>query len=141
MFEDLKKLRKKDVYGFEYLTDWILLLLRRISLSYWIRRPFERPLKPKCRTRVIDLYCWLQLVGLSALLLGSSHRYIRTALSVYILFEVYLSLFNIIFIGKFRDINYKPQSIERVILLMFLNVLQVVFAFAVLYRAPGPHVR
>jgi hypothetical protein len=141
VFDDLKKLRGHEppVYGLEYATDCLLLLCRRVSISYWIRRPSERPpLNLKWRSRIIDWYCCGEFAVLCCLLVWSRSWSLSTALSVYILFEIYLSLFNIVFIGKFPSINYTPASIERVILLMFLNVLQVLLAFAVLYHTWSP---
>jgi hypothetical protein len=134
-FDKIRKLRNEEVYGLEFVFDSLLVFCRCFSLSYWIRDPFERPLRAKQRTWIIDFYCCAQLATLLGLLAWSNIRGLNTALSTYILFEIYLSLFNIVFIGKFSAINYAPTSIERVILLMFLNVLQVVAAFAVLYRS------
>jgi len=137
VFDDLSKLREREprVYGLEYLVDGLLLICRRLSLSYWIRRPFEHPLNLRQRTWVIDLYCFMELAILFGFLVWSDNRGLSTVVSGYILFEIYLSLFNIVFIGKFPKINYAPPSIERVILLMFVNVLQVIIAFAILYRS------
>lgn len=134
VFDKLRELRDQEVYGLEYAIDRLLVFCRCFSLSYQIRDPFEHPLRIKERTWVIDFYCCAQLAVLLGLLVLSNLRCLNTVLSCYILFEIYLSLFNIVFIGKFSAINYKPTSIERVVLLMFVNVLQVVVAFAVLYR-------
>ncbi len=52
----------------------------------------------------------------------------------YVIFDIYLNLLNIIFIGKIRAIDAPPVSIERSILLLFMNVLEVVLAFTIFYR-------
>jgi hypothetical protein len=140
VFGNIKKLRneKPPVNGIEFLVDLVLLILRWFSVSYWIRYLPERWENPRLRNNIVDAYCSAEFVVLCTLLVYANGRLVDTIVCVYVLFEIYLSLFNILFIGKFRDINYKPPSIERVLLLMFLNVLQLVVAFAVLYRAWSP---
>jgi hypothetical protein len=136
VFENLSKLKKADppVYGLEYLFDFFLLVLRYLSVSYWMRFPFERQGSVRWRNNAVDAWCCVELVVLLVLLARSNNCILNTGVCIYVLFEIYLSLFNIVFVGKFRDINYPSPSIERVILLMFLNVLHVVCVFAVLYR-------
>jgi hypothetical protein len=125
---------KLPVHGLELWFDTLLLVLRIISLSYWVREGLERRNEIDRRNNLIDLYCCLQFLVLLALLSWSKHATANTIFCGYILFEVYLTLFNIVFLGKFEDINRKSPSIERVTLLMFLNVLHVMLSFAVLYR-------
>jgi hypothetical protein len=133
----LKKLWRQEppVRGLELLVDCLLLVLRSVSISYWIRAPFERKSNVRWRNNLIDLYCICQLLLLAALLIWSDHFILNTCLSIYVLFEIYLTVFNIVFLRKFPDINYPPPSPERVILLMLLNVVQVLSAYAVMYRA------
>jgi len=52
----------------------------------------------------------------------------------YVLFDIYLNLLNIVFIGKFSEINQPPLSIERSILLLMVNVVEIALAFGILYR-------
>jgi hypothetical protein len=122
------------VGGLELWFDTVLLVLRIFSLAYWLRYPFERRNETARRNCLVDGYCVVEFIVLVTLLVGPLYPFVSSFLCWYFLFEIYLSLFNIVFLGKFAGINYKPPSIERDILLMFLNVLQVVVAFAVLYR-------
>ena len=112
-----------SLHGLELLFDTLLLMLRTLSLSYWLRVPFERRNDTTRRNNIVDGYCLAELIGLSWLLLCSRHPASDKIVCAYILFEIYLSLFNIVFLGKFPNINNRPPSIERDILLMFLNVL------------------
>lgn len=137
MPENIKTLwRERKVHGLELLVDTVLLALRYLSISYWLRRLLpaagspERPL----RDNAVDAYSVLQLVVLLVLLANPFGRVVSAVVAGYIVFEIYLVLLNIIFIGKFRDINAPPASVERSILLLGLNVVQVVLAFGVAYR-------
>ena len=129
----------RRVHGIELCFDSLLLLLRWFSLSYWLRRSLPDPAgqNRSIRDNAVDAYCVIQFfVLLAVLLLGSALPVgIATITSSYILFEVYLNLFNIVFIGKFADINAPPASIERSLLLIILNAIEVVQVFAVLYRS------
>jgi len=119
--------------GLERLFGTALLLLRFLSLSYLLKRFLDGP-RRAMRSSVIDGYCVLELGVLVLLLVVERGPVFEGVVAGYILFEIYLNLFNIIFIGKFPAINAPPASIERSILLLFLNVLQVVVAFAVFYQ-------
>ena len=121
------------VKGLERFFDTFLLLLRFLSLSYLLKRFFDGP-RRTMRSSVIDAYCVLELTVLVILLVVNLGPVLESVVAAYILFEIYLNLFNIIFIGKFPAINAPPASIERSILLLFMNVLHVVVAFAVFYQ-------
>ncbi|MGC3971018.1 MAG: hypothetical protein QM775_27890 [Pirellulales bacterium] len=132
-FDDFKKLWNHDTTkGLERLFDTALLLFRRISLSYLLKRSTEGEWE-KLRTPLVDAYCVLQFVVLGGLLMWGG-GICSIVVTCYVLFEIYLNLFNIVFIGKFSAINGPPKSIERSILLLLLNVLQVTMAFAVFYK-------
>lgn len=133
VFENIGILwRDPRAKGLERLLDTALLLLRFLSISYYLKRFLSGP-RRRWRSSVIDLYCVVELAVLVVLLAGDWGPRTEQVLTAYILFEIYLNLFNIIFIGKFPAINAPPASIERSILLLFLNVLQVGLAFAVFY--------
>lgn len=128
--------RDPHVKGLERLFDTLLLLLRLVSLSYRVKAFLPEPDSPRraVRSSVIDGYCVLQLIVLVILVSARFGPVMETIIAGYILFDIYLNLLNIIFIGKIREINAPPASIERSILLFFMNVLQVVLAFAVFYQ-------
>ncbi len=134
VFENVRILwRDPQARGLERLFDTALLLLRLLSISYHLKRFLDGPRRP-WRSCVIDSYCVAELLVLLVLLVGDHGARVEQAIAAYVLFEIYLNLFNIIFIGKYPAINAPPASIERSILLLFLNVLQVVVAFAVFYE-------
>lgn len=127
---------KHRVHGLELIFDTILLAFRYLSLSYGLRYAVSRldDQRHAVRDNVVDLYCIIQLIVLS-LVFGRGYSPIVDSIIVtYILFEMYLNLLNIIFIGKFPDINAPPASVERSILLLMLNVIEVVLAFGILYH-------
>lgn len=125
-----------SIKGIELLFDTILLLLRYISISYHLRRILPGADSPNraVGTYAIDAYCVLQLIVLLTLVLTRFGSFTETIIAGYILFEIYLNLFNILFIGKIREINAPPSSIERSILLLLINVIQVVLCFAIFYH-------
>jgi hypothetical protein len=119
--------------GLERLFDTALLLLRLLSISYNLKWFLDGP-RRAMRSRVIDCYCVIELVVLVILLAGDYGPRFERVVAAYVLFEIYLNLFNIIFIGTFPAINAPPASVERSILLLFLNVLHVAVAFVVFYE-------
>jgi len=137
MWANVKALwRDRQVHGLELLFDTLLLVLRYLSISYWLKRFFPGPDDPKHTVgdNAIDVYCVVQLLALLILLPFGLGPVADSFIASYILFDIYLNLFNIVFIGKMRAINAPPVSIERSILLLFMNVLEVVLAFAIFYR-------
>lgn len=134
--EPLKTLwQDQSVRGLERYFDACLLVLREVALSYRIRWYFEKRHQTVRRNNFIDLWCLVELFALGGLFAFSKHAVLNTIVCTYILFEIFLSLFNILFIGKFTAINDPTPSIERNVLLMFINVLHLVAAFATLYRS------
>ena len=140
MWEDIKTLLKvkniHGIHGIELVFGLVLLGLRFLSLSYWLRPILPTPKSPKHKWRdnVIDIYCIIQLVVLLILLVWSFGSIWNSVIGTYILFEIYLNLFNIVFIGKIQEINTPPSSVERSLLLLIMNVIDVVLAFSVFYR-------
>lgn len=135
MWKDIKGLwQERRVHGLELVFDTALLALRYLSLSYWLRRVLPAPdsVQRTSRDNAIDVYSIVQLVILSLLLVGAPIA--STVIASYILFELYLNLLNIVFIGKFPKINAPPASVERSILLFILNIVQVVMVFGIFYR-------
>jgi hypothetical protein len=137
MQKTIKKLWKaRPVHGLELIFDTVLLALRYLSVSYWLRTVLPSPRHPRrtIRDNTIDVYCIIQVVALAILLVGTFGPIVDSVIAGYILFETYLNLLNIVFIGKFPEINAPPASVERSILLLMVNVVEVVLAFGVLYR-------
>lgn len=127
--------RSRRVHGLELFFDTGLLVLRIVSISYWLRSFLPPPGGPGTRRdNAVDLYCVSQLVVLLGLLWASFPTVVDSIITGYILFEIYLNLFNIVFIGKLGTDEAPPASIERSILLLFLNGLQVTLGFGIVYR-------
>jgi hypothetical protein len=55
----------------------------------------------------------VQLLALLILLCFDLGPVVDLFIAGYILFDIYLNLFNIVFIGKIRAINAPPVSVER----------------------------
>lgn len=137
MGKEIKTLWDKGrVHGLELVVDTTLLVFTYLSISFWLRTVLPSPHDARriVRDNTIDAYCFAQLVVLSLLLVGQCGPIVDSVIAGYILFEIYLSLLNIVFIGKFREINAPPASVERSILLLLLNIVQIILAFGILYR-------
>ena len=137
MLKDFASFRAKpNVYGIERLFVSAILLLRLASSSYWFRSylPSARGDRRWVRDNAIDLYCVVQVLALVVLLVVWARHLFAVWIGAYILFDLFLVLANVIFVGKFPDLQARPASIERTIILLLLNVLVVVFAFAIFYR-------
>jgi len=98
------------------------------------------------RDSTVDGYCVLQLLILLGIFLRSERPVLNSVLGWYIIFEIYLNLLSILFLPPQREIgpptpadepsavNEPSTSPERSILLLFINVVQLVLAYAVFYR-------
>lgn len=129
----------ESVHGIERLFVGAILLLRALSLSYWMRLllPWPRTSRHRVRDNVVDVYCVFQLALVVDMLAYWPLGKFPIAVGAYILFEVFLVNLNIIFVGKFPQIQAPPASIERTIILLFINVLEVVGVFAIFYTNAG----
>lgn len=143
-----------EVHGIELLWDSGLLALRCVSVSYWSKDDGLNWFLDKrgisntriWRDSLVDLYCIFQLVVLLGVLFCFRSPRLSSWVAAYVLFEIYLNLFNIVFLSRRSEIglsqssktpvaiNEPSTSVERSILLLFVNVLQVTVAFAVFYR-------
>src|SRR5262245_51605916 len=92
--------RDRKVHGLELIFDTVLLVLRYLSVSYWLRGRLPDPHDPKHTTRdiAIEIYCLVQFIALVVLLATGLGRIADSIIAGYILFEIYLNLFNIVFI-------------------------------------------
>jgi hypothetical protein len=156
--------RESEVQGLLRIFDTGLLILRFISVSYWLKdvfcagrnatedSPAEDPQRVRLRRdNMTELYCVGQLL-LLLISAGFSSLWVSAILALYVVFEVYLNLLSILFIPrretigpkKSRErpsaINEPSTSVERNLLLVFVNVVQVLVAFAIFYRYLTPTV-
>lgn len=137
MLKDFNSFRAKaDVNGIERLFVSSILLLRVASSSYWLRDclPSARGDRRWVRDNAIDLYCVAQALVLLVLLAAWAQSLFAVLIAAYILFDLFLVLANVIFVGKFPELQAQPASVERSIILLLLNLIDVVLAFAIFYR-------
>jgi hypothetical protein len=132
---NIVRLWRSPAQGLELWFCTTLLALRYASVSYALKRVWRT--SPR-RNTWVDVYCLLEL-ALLIWLLCTEPRFpkLPSCVAAYIVFEAYLNLFNIAFVGKNENITRPPLSIERSIILMLLNAAQVTFAFAVFYKTYG----
>jgi|SRR6266446_6931272 len=131
----------KKVHGIEWFFVAALLFSRLFSVAYWFRKhklPSAHGADRTRRDNFIDCYCLLQTFVLIAASLSFASNsiflsLISTVLAAYILFEILLTLLNIVFVGKFPELQAPPASIERSIILLFLNLVQIVMIFGIFY--------
>src|SRR5262249_32332238 len=79
--------------------------------------------------RLLILFLLLVIVPLNHLW----GDWVVSFIAMYVLFELYVVLFQITFLSKFEFVA-KPKSVERSLLLFIINVAEVVIAFAIFYR-------
>jgi hypothetical protein len=172
--EQLKDIREAtNLRGLLRWFDIAVVALRQISISYrlkevWLNHYLDKREIGKLRDRRetrdlwIDLYSIVQLAILTAVLsacptyvpwsgLGALRSWILLALefvALYVLFEIYLNLFSIIFVPSrqylgpprpedTRNINEPSSSKNRSVLLFLVNVLQVCLVFGSFYLPFG----
>jgi hypothetical protein len=131
--------RQEAVHGIERLFIGTILLLRILSLSSWLRLCFPQPRTKRQRVRdnAIDAYCVLQVLTVGTILGLHTTGVLSVVIAGYILFEIFLVNLNIVFVGKFPELQAPPASIERTIILLFMNLVEVVGIFAVFYAYAG----
>ena len=135
----------KDVW-LHYYLDWKEVSNKTIRQAY--------------RDNLIDFYCIGQLLLLSWIpfwapeswpnWIAFSGTILAWAIAVYVLFEMYLNLFSIYFVRTQKDfgprqqtdslaaLNEPSSAVQRSVLLLFVNILQLMLAFAFLYRRAIP---
>jgi hypothetical protein len=158
--------RTGEIHGIELIFDISILALRYGSLSYWLKdrwlkKALDRwanfakqdPKRRVWRDNLIDAYCILQTLALLIVLFGANRPILDSVVGGYIVFEIYLNLCSIFFLPRQRAlgprsasdppsaVNEPSTSVGRSMLLLFVNVLQVVLAFAVFYKTATPTLR
>ena len=140
VLDDFRTFRRSEtVGGIERFFVASILLLRGLSISYWMRAylPSASSERRRIRDNIIDIYCVVQVVTVSAVLVFYPRGIIPIVIGAYILFEMFLVNLNIIFAGKFPTIQAPPASIERTVILLFINLIEVMVIFAIFYANAG----
>jgi hypothetical protein len=131
-----------EVAGLERVFVRVVHFLHIFTVSGWIKFAFD-PLPDdthdkqlRCRNIAVEIWVFSELVVFLFLnLLSEPIGWFRLAVAAYFLFEIILNLCSIIFVGKLASVYPPTSSIERSLLLFGINVLQVIFIFAIFYRA------
>ena len=124
-----------EVYGLEKIVDLIFQFLRITIVSDWIRFWLHNAqLGRRYRDRVIEVFILLELVLLIVLLLYPENTTITPpVIAAYILYCLFINLFNIVVVGKL-DVLPQTSSVERSLLIFIINAAEIVVAFSILYR-------
>jgi hypothetical protein len=138
--EGLDELRESDKGGLERRFYLGLYWLRLVSLSelfsFCITGGRDNPADQVKDRNFIDWYVVLKTVFVGVLLCVVPAKHSLTWLVQigvwYLLAEMYLSLFNIVFVGTLKQ--DRKISIGRSLLLLMFNAAQLVLSFAVFYK-------
>jgi hypothetical protein len=116
--------------GLERYTALALRASMFLSLGYWVTRLFSGP-----KTYIaIELYVLLRLAVLTVLLINSAEITVcYVMIASYCGVELYAYLLNIVFTSKYRQSPVKVKSVERSLLLFFLNAAEINVWFGILY--------
>jgi hypothetical protein len=136
--DDLHEVRSAGLTGWlERVFLFVLVLQRPISLAYWLTSPIPNVGgSRRHRDGRVEVYvlAWLVLLGLLWAFTPGSWVWLAAVLAWYLLWEMFHSLFSITFLGKLREVNEPPSSVERSLILLLVNAAQLLLAFALLYR-------
>jgi antitoxin HicB len=139
----LKKLntlyKKREIGGVEKFVVLAIHFLHITTISGWIKIILD-PISDnptvedrRRRDRTIEFYVVFELVALQLLLWWPGGFVIsRCVIAIYVLYEIFLNLSSIVFVGKF-DVYPPTVSIERSLLLFGFNAIQVITIFAIFY--------
>ena len=126
----LKKVWDDDSYGFERIVRLFLCIVQFIYPILLIRHISGR-FGSICRKLGVELYTLIKLFFPLFVLLAGLYRYnLVVALVIYLLSETIFHILNLIFLS---DIYSVSLSYRRSILLLFLNYIEVVFDFSIIY--------
>lgn len=138
-------LRKDRSVGLERMFHCFLIVLRLFSLQYWLIAFFgnagdedsrRRRRRRRHRDMAVDVAVLAQCATVELMWYFAPTPRLGAAsfAAAYLLFCLYLSLFNIVFFSMLPSVNKPTTSAGRSLLLLLFNVLQVTFSFALFYR-------
>jgi hypothetical protein len=136
---DLRKIYSTDeVRGFEKAFDLVIFFSMIATISqllqflFWGRRD-------RAARWFIDAYVFVATVVLICFLVWpDSFPRVSCFVAWYLLASTVVVLFNVLFLTKLSFIG-PVASYERTLLLFLVNIVQVVLAFAILYRLTLPN--
>jgi hypothetical protein len=133
----------RQVGGLEKILDLVLVGLQLLSISYLIKLSITDPshISEPDRTRAryqfalrIEIWVIAQLLALIAICYWGNGNGYGCIAAGYFLFEMYLVMFNTVFVRKLEGVGTVPLSAERTLFLFIVNAVQIVLCFAVFYQ-------
>jgi hypothetical protein len=133
-----KGLEKDSSAGLERQVRRISIILRCLSVQFLLVAccPEDDKTKHARRNVLVDRLVVAQCI-LTILLWGLTPPEMLRGASIvvaYLLFCLFLSLLNIVLFSNVPSISQGTTSVTRSLILLFVNVVQVTFSFAVFYR-------
>ena len=120
----------QDDNGIEKIVRLILSFSQLLFPGIYIKY-FANKKGIEYQDLALDLYVLLKVAFPLVILINHwQNNYVIVAIMVYVLLETVFYIPTLIFAS---DLFSKPRSYKRSMLLLFLNYMEVVFAFAVLY--------
>jgi hypothetical protein len=137
LVRELQEIWSSDrVSGLERYTALALRSSMFLSLGYWVTRLFSDPIAYSA----IELYVLLWLAVLLVVINSAEIAIWSVVIASYCGIELYAYLLNIVFTSKYRSPS-KVKSVERSLLLFFLNAAEINVWFGVLYRFTMPNLK
>ncbi len=134
----VRGVRNSSLRGLERRVCYVLVWLRRTSLHYAIVEcfPADGRQQRKRRDFVVEFLVICQF-AITIVAVWIPDAWLRAAVgaTAYLLFVLYLSLLNILFLTNVPAVNAPTTSVSRSLLLLFINLLQVVIGCSVFYRS------
>ncbi len=126
----LKKVWHDDTYGLERILRLFLCIIQFIFPILLIRDIFGR-METTSRKLAVEFYTVIKLLfPLLVLIFGLYLSYFVVLIVIFLLCETIFHILNLIFL---QDIHAITVSYHRSFLLLFLNYIEVVMDFAVIY--------
>ena len=120
----------QDDNGIEKIVRLILSFSQLLFPGIYIKY-FANKKGVEYQDLALDLYVLLKVAFPLVILINHwQNNYVIVAIMIYVLLETVFYIPTLIFAS---DLFSKPRSYKRSMLLLFLNYMEVVFAFAVLY--------
>ncbi len=124
----------QDDIGIEKMLRLFLAVTQFVFLGVYIKHFFGKK-GIGYQELAVDVFVLFKvLFPFTIAYAGAQHNTILYALMVWLLLETVLYLATLVFAS---DIFSRPRSYRRSMLLMFLNYLQIVFSYAVIYARGG----
>lgn len=125
-----------EVFGIERYTALVLRSFMFLSLGYWVTRLFSGPKS----YIAVEVYVVLWLVVLAVLINTEDITIGYVIIATYCGIELFAYLLNVALMRKYSFAG-KVKSVERSLLLFFLNATEINLWFGILYRYMMPNLK